>query len=161
MHPRADAHPISPIGAGVTAQPRTSRAVTTFAGNAFIRVRRWRETRLRDRLERGMTNRAARTVLRCGDANVFRDSRRARIQQNGIRPRVKILARPGDVLAAFFARATVTTGGSTTNRADKLRAVAARLLDFLSRNVRANCNEQETAQARVGHAARLSSAGVH
>ena len=40
---------------------------------------------------------------------------------------MKILARPGDVLAALFARTAMTTGRSTTNRADKYFAALAGL----------------------------------
>ena len=58
---------VSPIFSGVPAQPPLCCAVTTFAGNAFIRVRGRREPRRRDRLDRlkwGMTDRAAAAVLR-------------------------------------------------------------------------------------------------
>jgi hypothetical protein len=55
--------------------------------------------------------------------------------------RVEILARPGDVLAAFLARAAVTTGRSTTNRANEFLFAFARLFYFLGKKNRAECKK--------------------
>src|SRR5437868_2576756 len=115
MHPGADSRGISPVGSRVSAQPRFSRAVTIFARHSFIRSRARRETSRLDRLERRMANRATCARLRLRNANRLADSRRTRIEQNRERAGVKILLRPGDVLAAFFARAAVTAGRLTTN----------------------------------------------
>ena len=69
-----------------------------------------------------MTNGTARTRLRLRDADRFADASRPRVQQNCVSASVKILLRPGDVLAPLFAGAAVTTGRSTSNRADELGA---------------------------------------
>ena len=59
-HIGIDTDRVGPIGAGVSTQPRPGRAVTTFAGNAFIRMGGWSESGLRDGLKWRMANRAAR-----------------------------------------------------------------------------------------------------
>jgi hypothetical protein len=82
-------------------------------------MRRRSELRWRDRLKRRMTNGATRACWCVGYAGAFRDAGRARIGQNRKGAGMKILARPGNVLAAFFAGPAVTTGRSTTNRPDK------------------------------------------
>ena len=69
-----------------------------------------------------MTNGAARARLRLRDAQGFTNPGRARVEENGVGASVKIFLRPGDVLAPLFASATVTTGRSTSNRADELGA---------------------------------------
>ena len=69
-----------------------------------------------------MTDGAARARLRLRDADRFTDASRPRVQQNCVGAGVKIFLRPSDVLAAFFAGAAVTTGRSTSNRADELGA---------------------------------------
>src|SRR4030081_254868 len=74
-----------------------------------------------------MTNRATRACWCVGCAGAFRDSSRARIGQNRKGAGMKILARPGDVLAAFFAGPAVAAGRSTTNRPDKYFAALASL----------------------------------
>ena len=56
---------------------------------------------------------------------------------------MKIFLRPGDVLAALLAGATVTTGRSTTNRADKLRAVIARLLHVFRDDVNGKREDED------------------
>ena len=38
-HARGDAHGVSPVFPSVTSQPRFGSVMTTFAGNAFVRVR--------------------------------------------------------------------------------------------------------------------------
>ena len=68
-----------------------------------------------------MTNSAARARLR-RDTDRFSDASRTRVQENRVGAGVKIFLRPGDVLAPFFAGATVTTGRSTSNRANELGA---------------------------------------
>ena len=69
-----------------------------------------------------MTNRATRIRLRLRDADGFADAGRARVEQNSVSPSMKILLRPGDILAPLFTRATVTTGRSASNRANELSA---------------------------------------
>ena len=44
-HACADSGGVGPIGAGVTAQPTLTGAVTVFAGDAFVGVRRRSQTR--------------------------------------------------------------------------------------------------------------------
>ena len=67
-----------------------------------------------------MTNGAARARLRLRDTDRFADTGRPRVQQNCVGSGVKIFLRPGNVLAPLFAGAAVTTGRSTSNRADEL-----------------------------------------
>ena len=55
---------------------------------------------------------------------------------------MKILARPGDVLAALLARAAVTTGRLATGRAGKLLTALALLFYFL-RNGGGNSGGQD------------------
>src|SRR5438067_4436247 len=90
VHSGADARGVSPIGASVSAQPRFSRAVTTFARNAFIRTRGRGQSIRGDRLKRRMANGAARARLRLSNADSLADSGRARVEQNGVGPRMKI-----------------------------------------------------------------------
>ncbi len=78
-----------------------------------------------------MTNGAARARLRLRDANGLANPGRTRIEQNRIGACVKILLRPDDVLASFFAGAAMTTGGSTSNRADEFSAVGLGRLRWL------------------------------
>ena len=80
------------------------------------------------RLKWRMTNRAARTRLRLRDAQGFTNPGRARVEENGVGASVKIFLRPGDVLAASFAGAAMTTGRSTSDRADEFSVGFGRLL---------------------------------
>ena len=74
-----------------------------------------------------MANGATNAGLRCRDGNGFADSRGSIVEENGESPRVKILLRPGDELAALFTSPTVAAGRATTDRADKFRTGFARL----------------------------------
>ena len=131
MHPGADARGVGPIRAGVSAQPRFGCAVTTFAGDAFIRTRARSQACLGNGLKRGMTNGAARARLRLRGADRLADASRPRIEQNCVSASVKIFLRPGDVLAPFLASAAMTTGRSTSNRADEFRVGFGGLLNVL------------------------------
>src|SRR3989442_12115817 len=130
VHAGAHAHGVCPIAPRVSAQPRTGRPVTSFAGNAFVGMRAGSESRLGDRVKWRMANGATRVRGRFAAADTFGDAGRSRIGQNGEGLGVKILGRPGDVLAALLASAAMTTGGSTTNGANKLRAVLPCLFSF-------------------------------
>jgi len=153
MHAGGHARCVSPIAAGMSAQPRFGRAVATFTRHAFIGACARCEPTWSNRLKRRMTNGAACARLRLRDADRFTDPSRTRIQENGIRARVKIFLRPRDILAAFFAGAAVTTGRSTSNRADELGAGFRSLRWFFSRNANdGDCQKRNEAQ----HAARLA-----
>ena len=67
-----------------------------------------------------MTNRAASARLRWRQRECVGNARRARIGQNGIGLRVKILLHPGKILAAVLAGPAVATGRFATNGSDKL-----------------------------------------
>ena len=134
MHAGGHARRVSPIGAGMAAQPRFGRAVATFTRHAFIGACSGCQASLSNRLKRRMTNGAARVRLRLRDADRFTDASRPRIQENGISACVKIFLRPSDVLAPFFAGAAVTTGRSASNRADEFGAGFWSLGWFFSRN---------------------------
>ena len=107
-----------------------------------------------------MTNGAARARLRFANSNGFRDPRRTGIEQNGKSARMKILARPGDVLAALFARAAVTTRGFAPNCANEERALLARLFYFFGGGFSASCNYEEAKPLGLEsqHTARLTPA---
>src|SRR5215471_13221402 len=64
-HLGCDTHRISPIFSGMPSQPRLGCAVTTFAGDAFVRVRCRQQPRRRHRLKWGMTNRTTAALLCC------------------------------------------------------------------------------------------------
>src|ERR1700686_1790514 len=51
VHAGANARRIGPIAASVSAQPRFSCAVTTFARHAFVGMRGWRQATLRNGLK--------------------------------------------------------------------------------------------------------------
>ena len=150
-HPSGNAHRIIPIGARVSTQPRAGRAVTIFAGNAFVRVRGGSEAHWPDGLKWRMTNGAARVRLRFVNSNGFRDPRRTGIEQNGKGARMKILARPGDVLAALFARPAVTTGRFAPNCADEERALFARLLYIFGKKSCAQCKKAREKNDKATH----------
>ena len=107
-----------------------------------------------------MTNGAARARLRFANSNGFRDPRRTGIEQNGKRARMKILARPGDVLAALFARSAVTTGRFAPDCADEERALLARLFYFFDGCFSASRNYKEAKPLGLEsqHTARLTPA---
>ena len=107
-----------------------------------------------------MTNGAARARLRFANSNGFRDPRRTGIEQNGKGARMKILARPSDILAALFARPAVTTGRFAPNRADEERALFARLLYFFDGGFSASRNYEEAKPLGLEsqHTARLTPA---
>jgi len=68
-----------------------------------------------DRLQGRVTNGATRARLRLRNPDCFADPGRARVEQNRVSAGMKIFLRPGDVLAALFAGAAVTTGGLATD----------------------------------------------
>src|SRR4029077_13043747 len=107
-----------------------------------------------------MTNGAARARWRFANSNGFRDPRRTGIEQNGKSARMKILARPGDVLAALFACPAVTTGRFAPDCADEERALFARLPCIFGRGFSANRKEDEEKPLHLEsqHAARLTPA---
>ena len=150
-HPRANAHRIIPIGARVSAQPRAGRAVTTFTRNAFVRVRGGSEAHWPDGLKWRMTNGAARVRLRFADSYGLGNSRRAGIEQNGKSVCMKILARPGDVLAALFARPAVTTRRFAPNCADEERALFARLPYIFGKKSCAQCKKAREKNDKATH----------
>ena len=90
VHAGGRAHRVGPIGASMAAEPRFGRAVTTFAGNAFVRARGGCQASLSNRLKRRMTNGAAGVRLRLRDADRFADAGRPRVQQNCVGAGVKI-----------------------------------------------------------------------
>ena len=99
-----------------------------------------------------MTNGAARARLR-RDTDRLADAGGTRVEQNRVSTRVKIFLRPGDVLAPLFAGTAVTTGRSTSNRADELGAGFGSLRWFSGRNANdGDCQKRNEAQ----HAARLA-----
>jgi hypothetical protein len=107
-----------------------------------------------------MTNGAARGRLRFANSNGFRDPRRAGIEQNGKSVRMKILARPGDVLAALFTRPAVATGRFAPNGADEERAGLGRLFCLFDGGFSASRNYEEAKPLGLEsqHTARLTPA---
>ena len=91
MHAGGQARRVSPIGAGMAAQPGFGRAVATFTRHAFIGACARCKPTWSNRLKRRMTNSAARARLRRRDTDCFADPGRTRIQQNCISAGVKIL----------------------------------------------------------------------
>jgi hypothetical protein len=75
-----------------------------------------------------MTNRTTRARLRFTGADRFRDTGGSRIEQDGVSPRVKVLPGPGNILAAFLARAAMTAGRLTADGPDKARSTFLNLL---------------------------------
>ncbi|HWX17057.1 MAG TPA: hypothetical protein VNY07_10760 [Chthoniobacterales bacterium] len=73
---------------------------------------------------------------------------------------MKILARPGDVLAALFARSAVTTGRFAPDCADEERALLARLFYFFGADFSASRNYEEAKPLGLEsqHTARLTPA---
>src|SRR5207302_2981626 len=51
MHASTDARRVGPIAASMSAQPRLSRTVTTFARHAFVGMRGWRQATLNNGLK--------------------------------------------------------------------------------------------------------------
>ena len=107
-----------------------------------------------------MTNGAARARWRFANSNGFRDPRRTGIEQNGKSVRMKILTRPGDVLAALFTRPAVTTGRFAPNCADEKRAWFGRLFYFFDGGFSASRNYEEAKPLGLEsqHTARLTPA---
>src|SRR4051812_40827285 len=97
-----------------------------------------------------MTNGAACARLGGTYSCRFRDSRRARIQQDGVSARVKIFLRPGDELAPFLARATVATGRSTSGSANKLARILPALPYVSGKDVCANRYDHKRRPAEHG-----------
>src|SRR6266481_5169715 len=81
-----------------------------------------------------MANSAARARLRFGDSNCLGNSGRTRIKQNRKGPGMKILPRPGDVLAALFAGSAVAAGRFAAYGANERRSILATLTNFFSRS---------------------------
>ena len=108
-----------------------------------------------------MTNGTARARLRFANSNGFRDPRRTGIEQNGKSARMKILARPGDVLAALFACPAVTTGRFAPDCANEERALFARLFYFFGGGFSASRNYEEAKPLGLEsqHTARLTPPG--
>ena len=106
-HPRV----VRPVRARVPAQPASGGAVAALARNAFVGMRGSGDPAGRDGLERRMTRGAARTRLCRPYSEVFGNSLRPRIEQDGMRLGVKILLAPGDVLAALRPGAAMAAGG--------------------------------------------------
>src|SRR5438876_2410826 len=84
VHAGAYARGICPVATGVAAQPGAGGTVTVFTRNAFVGTRGGREPGLRNRLERGMTNRATCARLRLTNSNRFGNSGGTRIEQNSV-----------------------------------------------------------------------------
>jgi hypothetical protein len=63
---------------------------------------------------------------------------------------MKILLRPGDVLAAFLPRAAVATGRSTSSGANKLAGIFPALPYFSGKGVYANRYKQKRRPAEHG-----------
>ena len=104
-----------------------------------------------DGLKWRMTNGAARVRLRFADSYGLGNSRRAGIEQNGKSVRMKILARPGDILAALFARTAVTTGRFAPNCTDEERAGLGRLFHFFSKKSCAQCKKAREKNDKATH----------
>jgi hypothetical protein len=105
-----------------------------------------------------MTNRATRARLRFAGADRFRDAGGARIEQDSVSPRVKVLPGPSDILAAFLARPAVAAGGLTADGPDKARTVFPDLLWFFRRRADQLSSKENADQKRAQppHAPRLT-----
>ena len=77
-----------------------------------------------------MAHRAARIQLRLSQPHRLSNVGGACIQQNGVATGMKILARPGDVLAPLFPGSSMATRGFTTCGTDKLCSGVACLVWF-------------------------------
>ena len=117
---RRETHGVSPICSRVTAQPGSSCVVATFTRNALVGVRSRSQPGGGYRLKGRVTNGATIARLRCRQRKRLRDSRRAGVDQDGVRSRVKVLLRPCEILASLFTSAAVATGRFATNGSDKL-----------------------------------------
>ena len=133
-HSGADAGIVGPILPSVTAEPIAGRAVTSFAGNAFVRVRFGSEPAWPDGLKRRMANCAARAVFRGAGTHTFGDPLRPRVQKDGERFRVIILLAPGEILAAFRSGPAMAARRLTAGGADEHRVAGLSNLPRLFRN---------------------------